>query len=142
LYENLENEEIYRIPPELKKDAHEGYKKRKRFVGMCAQAGVQILAGTDGPGLGTLLPGFGLHHELELLVEAGLTTLQAIQAATLLAARALNQEKEIGSVETGKFADLLILDANPFEKISNSRQIHLVLKDGRIFDPTKMKVSR
>jgi len=109
---------------------------------MCAQAGVQILAGTDGPGLGTLLPGFGLHHELELLVEAGLTTLQAIQAATLLAARALNKEKEIGTVEIGKFADLLILNANPFDKISNIRQIHLVMKDGRIFDPAKIKVGR
>ena len=109
---------------------------------MCAQAGVQILAGTDGPGLGTLLPGLGLHHELELLVEAGLTTLQAIQAATLLAARALNKEKEIGTVEIGKFADLLILNANPFDKISNIRQIHLVMKDGRIFDPAKIKVGR
>jgi len=142
LYESLENEEIYRIPLELKKDALEGFKKRKRFVGKCAQAGVQILAGTDGPGLGTLLPGFGLHHELELLVEAELTTLKAIQAATFLAARALNREKEIGSVETGKFADLLILYKNPLDKISNIRQIHLVMKDGRIFDPTKMKVRR
>lgn len=142
LYENLENDEISRIPPELKKDAVEGYKKRKRFVGMCAQAGVQILAGTDGPGLGTLLPGFGLHHELELLVDAGLTTLQAVQAATLLAARAFDQEEEIGSVEIGKYADLLILNANPFDNISNIRQIHLVMKDGRIFDPAKMKVRR
>jgi imidazolonepropionase-like amidohydrolase len=141
-YENLENEEIYRVPPELKKDAVEGFKKRKRFVGMCAQAGVQILAGTDGPGLGTMLPGFGLHHELELLVEAGLTTLQAIQSATLLAAHALNQEKEIGSLEIGKFADLVILNANPLDKISNIAQIHLVMKDGRIFDPTKMNVRR
>ncbi len=137
-YENLENDEVYRIPPELKKAAAEGYEKRKRFVGMCARAGVQIIAGTDGPELGSLLPGFGLHHELELLVEAGLTTLQAVQAATLLAARALNKEKESGSVEAGKLADFLILDANPFDSISNIRKIHLVMKDGEIFEPARI----
>lgn len=141
-YKNIENDDTFSIPPEMKKAAVEGYEKRKRFVGLCAQAGVQILAGTDGPDLGTLLPGFGLHHELELLVEAGLETLQAIQAATLVAARALNQEHDIGTVEAGKLADLIVLDANPFENIANIKQIHLVMKDGEIYDPTKIKVRR
>jgi imidazolonepropionase-like amidohydrolase len=141
-YKNIENDDIYSIPPEMKKAALEGYEKRKRFVALCAQAGVQILAGTDGPDLGTLLPGFGLHHELELLVEAGLETLQAIQAATLEAARALNREHDIGSVDAGKLADLVILNANPFENIANINKIYLVIKDGEIYDPMKIMVKR
>jgi imidazolonepropionase-like amidohydrolase len=141
-YKNFENDEVYNVPPEMKKAAAEGYEKRAKFVGLCAHAGVQILAGTDGPDLGTLIPGFGLHHELELLVEAGLETLQAIQAATLVAARALNREHDIGSVEAGKLADLVILDANPFENIANIKQIHLVMKDGEIYDPTKIITRR
>jgi len=68
-------------------------------------AGVRIVAGTDGAGLGTMLPGFGLQHELQLLVESGLTPLQAIQAATINAAAALRKEHDLGGVEPGYFAD-------------------------------------
>lgn len=127
--------EIYNIPPELKEVAVAGFKKRQQFVGMLSRAGVQIVAGTDGAGLGTLLPGFGLQHELELLGAAGLKPIDVIRAATITAARALKRERELGSIEAGKFADLVILNADPLAEISNTRKIHLVVKGGQIYDP-------
>ena len=81
--------EVFKLPPELKDVTAAGFRKRLQFIGMCGRAGVQIIAGTDGVGTGKLLPGFGLQHELELLVQAGLTPVQVIQAATINAARSL-----------------------------------------------------
>ncbi|MGH9846233.1 MAG: amidohydrolase family protein [Blastocatellia bacterium] len=130
--------EIYQIPPELKEEAAAGFKKRQQFVGMLSRAGVQITAGTDGAGPGTLLPGFGLQHELELLAAAGLKPIDAIRAATITAARALKREKELGSIEAGKFADLVILNADPLAEIGNTRKIHLVMKGGQIHDPAAL----
>ncbi|MGH9753635.1 MAG: amidohydrolase family protein [Blastocatellia bacterium] len=130
--------EIYKIPSELRDAAIAGFKKRQQFVGMLSRAGVQIVAGTDGVGLGTLLPGFGLQHELELLAAAGLKPIDVIRAATITAARALNRERELGSIETGKFADLVILNADPLAEIGNTKKIHLVMKGGQIHDPAAL----
>src|SRR5262249_20923388 len=85
-----------KLPPELKPVARAGFEKRKQFVGMCAQAGVSIIAGTDGAALGALVPGFGQQRELQLLVQAGLTSLQALRAATINAARALGEPLQAG----------------------------------------------
>jgi imidazolonepropionase-like amidohydrolase len=126
--------EVFGIPPELKGVTAAGFKKRLRFIGMCSRAGVQIIAGTDGVGTGKLLPGFGLHHELELLVQAGLTTVQVIQAATINAARALRKEKELGSVEAGKFADIIILNSSPIIDIRNTSNIDGVIIRGSLLD--------
>ncbi len=128
--------EIYNIPVELKETAVQGFRKRQQFVGMMSRAGVQILAGTDGVGLGTLLPGFGLQHELELLVASGLKPIDTIRAATITAARALKRETELGSIETGKLADLVMLNADPLAEISNTQKIHLVIKGGQIYFPS------
>ena len=125
----------YELPPELKEASVEVVEKRKQFVGMCSRAGVQIIAGTDGPLLGRVLPGFGLHQELESLVESGLTPLQAIQAATINAARALRKDSELGSIETGKYADIVILHADPLEDVRATGNIHLVMKGGQVYDP-------
>jgi len=125
----------YELPPELQEASRLAVKKKREFVGMCARAGVPILVGTDGPWPGVALPGFGVHRELELLVESGLTPLQTLRAATLTAAQALQEEEHLGSVEAGKFADLVILDADSLEDIRNTRKIHLVLKDGQVYDP-------
>jgi len=94
------------------------------------RAGVPILAGTDGP-----YPqgGEALHSELELLVEAGLTPLQALQAATRDAAAAMAVTKDVGTVEVGKTADLVLLDADPLKDISNTRRINAVVVRGRLF---------
>ena len=126
--------DVFRLPPELKDASAAGFRKRLQFIGMCSRAGVQIIAGTDGVGTGTLLPGFGLHHELELLSQAGLTPVQVIQAATITAARALRKDEELGSVETGKLADLVILSADPLLDIRNASKIDGVMIGGRLLD--------
>jgi imidazolonepropionase-like amidohydrolase len=126
--------DIFRMPAELKAVAVTGIEKRRKFVGMCNRAGVKILAGTDGPGIGRLTVGFGLHHELALLVEAGLKPIEALQGATINAARALRKENEIGSLEAGKSADIVILNSDPLSDIHNTTKIDAVLLRGRMFD--------
>jgi hypothetical protein len=126
--------DIFRMPAEFKAVAITGIEKRRKFVGMCNRAGVKILAGTDGPGIGRLTVGFGLHHELALLVEAGLKPIEALQGATINAARALRKEGEIGSLEPGKFADIVILNSDPLSDIHNTIKIDSVVLRGRVLD--------
>jgi Amidohydrolase family len=130
--------DIFRMPSELKTVAVNGVEKRRRFVGMCNRAGVKILAGTDGPGIGRLTVGFGLHHELSLLVEAGLKPLEALQSATINAARALRKENEMGSLEAGKFADIVILNSDPLADIHNTTKIDAVMLRGRLLNRTTL----
>ena len=125
--------DIFRMPAELKKTAAEGAEKRQQFIGMCNRAGVKILAGTDGPGIGRLTVGFGLHHELALLVKAGLKPIEALQAATINAARALRKQNERGSLEAGKIADMVILNADPLSDINNTTRIDAVVLSGRYY---------
>ena len=109
------------------------YRGEMRNVAEMQRAGMTLLAGSD-IGAPLLVPGFSLHDELRLLVErAGLTPLQALQAATLSAARVMDLTDSLGSVEAGMLADLVILDANPLETIDNSRRIHAVVANGRLF---------
>ena len=109
------------------------YQKQVELVGMMQRAGVALLAGTDvlNP---YCFPGFSLHDELGLLVQAGLTPLEALQAATLNPARFLGKEQEIGTVAEGKVADLVVLDANPLQDIRNTQRIHAVVVNGRLLD--------
>ena len=92
-------------------------------------AGIPIVAGTDGG-----VPGHSLFRELELSVAAGLTPLEAIQSATIVAARAMGMEHDYGTVEAGKVADLLILDADPLSRISDIRSGRWVISRGRMYD--------
>ncbi|HEY7096456.1 MAG TPA: amidohydrolase family protein [Terriglobales bacterium] len=126
------------VPAELKQADIEGFEKRKTFIAMCARAGVRIIAGTDGAYWGTLLPGFGLHHELQLLVQSGLTPLKAIQAATLNSAKTLGKEHELGQVAPGYFADIVILEADPLKQVENATKISLVMKAGQIYRPADL----
>jgi imidazolonepropionase-like amidohydrolase len=96
------------------------------------EAGVVLLAGTD-VGIPMLVPGLSLHEELVLLVKAGLTPLEALRTATLNPARVLGLANSLGTIEPGKLADLVLLDANPLEDIHNTRKIRAVLADGRLF---------
>jgi len=93
-------------------------------------SGVLFLAGTDSPNP-SILPGFALHDELRLLVSAGFNPMEAIQAATLNPARYLGRERDIGTIETEKLADLVLLDANPLDDISNTQKIRAVIVNGR-----------
>ncbi|HEY1271804.1 MAG TPA: amidohydrolase family protein [Terriglobales bacterium] len=126
------------LPAELKQAGIDGFEKRKKFIAMCERAGVRIIAGTDGPYWGTLVPGFALQHELQLLVDSGLTPLQAIQAATVNAAQTLGKERELGQVAAGYFADIVIVDASPLEDIRNAGKIDLVMKAGRSYEPAEL----
>jgi imidazolonepropionase-like amidohydrolase len=113
--------------------------RRARFarfldiVGNMQQAGVGILAGTD-VGNPLIVPGFSLHDELALLVQAGLSPLQALQTATLNPASYLEATDSVGTVEVGKLADLILLQANPLQDISNTRRIAAVVLRGRYLD--------
>ena len=108
------------------------YQKELQIVGAMQRAGLDVLAGTD-----TLnpycFPGFSFHDELGLLVHAGLTPMQALQAATRNAARFMGREHELGTIEPGKLADLVLLEANPLEAIANTRKIHALVYRGRFF---------
>ncbi|MBV8891890.1 MAG: amidohydrolase family protein [Acidobacteria bacterium] len=110
---------------------------RKKFVqsefemvGEMNRAGVPILAGTDAAAGVRVYPGFSLHEELGLLRQAGLSTMQVLQAATSSPARFLGLE-DTGIVAKGKRADLLLLDANPLEDIANTKRIRSVVLAGR-----------
>lgn len=96
------------------------------------ESGVEILAGTDTPNP-YCLPGFGLHDELESLVRAGLTPLDALRTATVKPAQFLGRLDSIGTVEPGKLAELVLLDASPLENIANTRTVNVVISGGRIF---------
>jgi imidazolonepropionase-like amidohydrolase len=96
------------------------------------EAGVKILAGSDAGAL--VYWGIGLHQELELLVSAGMTEADALRAATLGPAEFLEATDSLGTVEPGKVADLVLLDANPMVDISNTQRIRAVIARGRLFD--------
>lgn len=113
---------------------------RKRFVekelevvNSMHHAGVQFLAGTDTPPGVYIFPGFSLHEELQRFVAAGFTPLEALQTATLNPARFLGMDDRLGTIEPGKFADLVLLDANPLEDIRNTQKIAGVVANGRYF---------
>ncbi len=105
----------------------------KQAVLKFQKKGGLLIVGTDSPG--AVFPGWGVHQELELFVEAGLTPLEALQAATRNGARVLQKEQELGTVQVGKWADLLILDANPLEDIAHTQRIHRVISKGVVLDP-------
>lgn len=104
-----------------------------KITGALHKAGVPIVAGTD-----VGVPGHTLHRELELYVKAGMTPLEAIQAATIVPARVMKLDNEVGSIEVGKRADLIVLDANPLDNISNTRKLRFVVTQGRLFDCGKL----
>ncbi len=103
------------------------------------EAGVTVAAGTDAGNIGTL-HGPSLHREFELMAEAGLTPMQIIVDATRNAARVFSPNPQIGTIESGKLADLVILDANPLTDIANARQINKVIKGGQVFEAGKLKL--
>jgi imidazolonepropionase-like amidohydrolase len=96
-------------------------------------AGVPIVAGTDGA-----LPGYSLLRSLEMYVEAGLTPMQAIESATRVPAESMGLAKDSGTIEPGKRADLIVLNADPLANISNIRKLRFVIANGRVLEPSKL----
>ena len=103
------------------------------LTGAMKRAGVGFLAGTDEENP-YCFPGFSLHDELALLVKAGFSPLEALEAATINPARYLGRESTIGTIEAGKDADLILLDANPLDDIRNTTKIRTVVANGRLYD--------
>ena len=101
-------------------------------------AGVVVAAGTDAGNIGTL-HGPSLHRELAMMVSAGLTPQDALLAATRDAARVFAANPEIGTLEAGKLADLLLLDGDPLADVSNLQRIVVVVKGGKAFEPAQLQ---
>jgi imidazolonepropionase-like amidohydrolase len=99
-------------------------------------AGVPIVAGTD-----MAVPGYSLHRELELYVKAGFTPMEAIQAATIVPARAMGLGDEAGSLAVHKRADLLIVDGDPLSSIAELRRVETVIMDGHVYHPGPLLTS-
>jgi imidazolonepropionase-like amidohydrolase len=109
--------------------AHARLGRTLAIIGALHTAGVPIVAGTDEG-----VPGFSVYREIELYVRAGFSPMDAIRAATAVSATAMRLDKEVGTLELGKRADLLVLDANPLDDISNIRRVRSVMRDGVLYD--------
>jgi len=108
-----------------------------KVVAQMNSAGVPIMAGTD-TAAPHVIPGFSLHEDLEYLVKAGMSPMQALQAATLNPAEFLGHRAEQGSVDVGKRADLVLLDANPLDDIRNTERIRAVIVNGKLMDRNEL----
>ena len=113
-------------------------KKEMQFELAFVRAGGRLMAGTDPTGNGGALAGFGSQREVELLVEAGFTPLEAIRIATLNAAEYLGEADSIGSIAAGKLADLVVLRGDPSANIADIERVEIVFKDGVGYDPVKL----
>lgn len=109
------------------------WSKVLQLTKMMYDNGVQILSGTDIPNFG-LIPGASLHHELELLAEAGIKPSEVIEIATNNGATALGIDDRVGTIQPEKQADMIILSSNPLEDISNTKKIEAVIVDGKVAD--------
>ena len=109
----------------------------QKTTGAMAEAEIPLMAGTDTP-LGYLTPGFSLHYELELMVESGLTELQALTTATLQPSKYFRMEDSLGLVKKDYIADLILLNENPLEEIARTKDIFAVIKDGNFIDKARL----
>ena len=121
------------MPPEAAPYGQKIAQEDLAIIGALHRAGVPIVAGTD-----QAVPGFSLYREIELYVKAGFTPMEALQAATIVPARAMKVDADSGSVEVGKRADLDVLDANPLDDIHNIRSVRTVVANGVIYDPAPL----
>jgi hypothetical protein len=124
-------ERYAKFPPERLARAREGYQKLEDLIRRYVQAGGLIRAGSD-PNNG--LPGLGVPQEMVMFVEAGLTPMQAIQAATINVAKAFRKDKDFGTVEPGKVADLIAIDGDPLKDIWSVQNVKLVVLGGKVVD--------
>jgi hypothetical protein len=121
------------IPPGADSVGRAMFARRLAQVAAMHRAGVRVLTGTDAP-LRNSPPGFGLHEELWLLAQGGMSTFDILRAATIEAASYFGMEDSTGVIANGKLADLVLLDANPLLDIRNTRRIAAVIANGRWVD--------
>jgi imidazolonepropionase-like amidohydrolase len=120
-------------PPAAAEQAKATYEMWIATISALHRAGIPMVAGTD-----QAVPGHSLHREIELYVKAGFTPMEAIQAATLVPARVMGVDNEVGTVAVGKRADLILVEGNPLESISNIRNVRWVVAAGRLFNPADL----
>jgi hypothetical protein len=107
-----------------------GYKNLQGLIRKLVAAGVHVLPGTAPHSF--VMPGLGLHQEMQLFADAGMTPMQILQSATLWSAEFVRQDKNLGSVSEGKIADIVILKQNPLDSVRNLRTIDTVIQGGRV----------
>jgi Amidohydrolase family len=129
--DNAYDKLLKRYTPEQREQAKIGYEKASEFIRRFVQAGGILKEGSDPPrGMAALL----MHQALAMDVEAGVPPMKAIQAATLNVARTFKKDKDYGSVEPGKIADLSIVEGNPLEDIWTTQHVKLVIQGGKLID--------
>lgn len=121
------------VSPAVLDEFRKGYRNSQEFTRRFAKAGGKIFAGTDAAGSSSL-PGLSLHQELEVLVDSGLTPMQALVSATRVPAELIKKDYKLGTVGVGKLADIVILDADPLADIRNTQKINMVIKNGQVQD--------
>jgi adenine deaminase len=125
-----------RGPPPPESDAPEFEQRRRELHNLYQAGGANLLVvGTDEPVYTSLLPGFAYHRELLAMTYAGLPAIAVLKAATINGATALGIEDRIGSLEAGKLADMFVVRGNPLADIKTARDIRVVIKDGRLYQP-------
>jgi imidazolonepropionase-like amidohydrolase len=121
-------------PPSERSDlSDKDFAKDVAIVGALHRAGIPVVAGTD-----QTVPGYSLHREIELYVQAGFTPMEAIQAATIVPARVMGLDKELGTVEKGKRGDLILIDGNPLEDIHATRNVEYVITNGTMYHTAEL----
>ena len=120
------------VPDGMDQRYRDSFAAFKRMVKTMYDAGVPIVAGTDA------MAGFAYHRELELYADAGIPAPEVLKIATIGPARIMKRDKDLGSIAAGKLADLIVVDGNPAERISDIRRVTLVMKDGVFYDPAAM----
>ncbi|MEA2462679.1 MAG: hypothetical protein QOJ98_426 [Acidobacteriota bacterium] len=117
------------VPEGMDEKYRASFRRMLDLVAELHRSGVTIVAGTDA------LPGFSLHRELELYVQAGIPNADVLRIATLTPAQILKRDRDLGTIEPGKLADFIIVDGDPTQNMSDIRRIVTVVKDGLVFDP-------
>lgn len=119
--------------PESKEDQYkQSYNKLLEMIKALHEGGITVVPGTDA------MPGFTLHKELENYVKAGISEVDVLRMATLTSAKVAGYGDQLGSIEEGKLADLILIDGNPLEQISDIRRVVLTIKDGKIYNPENL----
>jgi imidazolonepropionase-like amidohydrolase len=135
-----------RLPPQVQRSLLSGgmapkgkeeryaqaFKAMENMVAALHEKGITIVAGTDA------LAGFSLHRELELYVEAGIPAVDALRAATLVPARVMKRDGELGTIAQGKLADVILVDGDPTRDIRDIHRVVLTVKDGTVYEPAKL----
>lgn len=127
-----------RKPPKPSPVFEKIYEAKQKTIGEFHKLGGTITLGTDHVSDGRHLPGFGVHREMDAFVRSGIPAADALKIATINGARALKIDKDHGSIENGKSADLVVVKGNPLENIRNTRNVKTVVAGGKVYDAAKL----